>query len=114
MKLKYTLLLALSFTLLASFQLIKTTLHVTVRDDLGNTVEGVKVQLFETEEDYTSEKNVAAEGITDKKGVLKLKDLKAIPYFIIARTDEKDNSGGGEKVAKLAAEKVNKVTVIIQ
>ncbi|HEY0743283.1 MAG TPA: carboxypeptidase regulatory-like domain-containing protein [Chryseosolibacter sp.] len=96
-----------------SFQLIKTTLTVTVRDELGNIVEGAKVQLFENEEDYTAEKNVAAEGVTDKKGLLKLKDLKAIEYYLIVRKDDKDNSGGGEKT-KLEEKKINKVTVIIQ
>ena len=41
--------------LLSAFQLIKTTLHITVRDDLGNIVEGATVQLFEVEEDYLKE-----------------------------------------------------------
>ena len=39
---------------LSGFQLIKTTLNLTVRDEVGNTVEGATVQLFETEEDYTA------------------------------------------------------------
>lgn len=97
----------------SGFQLIKTTLTVTVRDELGNIVEGATVQLFENEQDYTAEKNVAAQGVTDKKGVLKLKDLKAIEYYLIVRKDDKDNSGGGEKT-KLEEKKINKVTVIIQ
>src|SRR5262245_7091838 len=85
-------------SLMLSFQIIKTQLTITVRNELGNTEEGVKVQLFETEDDYKTEKNVASEGYTDKKGNVKFKDLKAIPYFVIARKDDKDNSGGGEKV----------------
>jgi hypothetical protein len=52
--------------------------------------------------------------VTDKKGVLKLKDLKAISYYILIKKDDKDNSGGGEQVGKLEAKKINKVTVIIQ
>jgi hypothetical protein len=99
---------------LSSFQIIKTTLTVTVRDELGNIVEGAKVQLFENEADYTAEKNVAAEGVTDKKGILKLKELKAIAYYVIVRKDDKDNSGGGEQVGKLEEKKINKVTIIIQ
>ncbi|HEY0653996.1 MAG TPA: carboxypeptidase-like regulatory domain-containing protein [Chryseosolibacter sp.] len=98
----------------SAFQLIKTTLTVTVRDELGNTVEGAKVQLFENEADYTAEKNVVAEGVTDKKGVLKLKELKAIQYYVIVRKDDKDNSGGGEQTGKLEEKKINKVTIIIQ
>ena len=98
----------------SSFQLIKTTLHITVRDELGNIVEGAKVQLFEKEEDYTAEKNVAAEGLTDKYGIVKLKDLKAISYYVIVRKDDKDNAGGGEKTAVLEAKRINKVNIIIQ
>ena len=98
----------------SSFQLIKTTLNLTVRDEVGNTVEGATVQLFETEDDYIAEKNVAVEGVTDAKGVLKLKDLKAMSYFVIVRKDDKDNSGGGERTGKLEEKRINKVTVVIQ
>ncbi|MBT1699671.1 carboxypeptidase regulatory-like domain-containing protein [Fulvivirgaceae bacterium PWU4] len=106
---------ALGFVITASgFQLIKTTLNLTVRDELGNTVQGANVKLFETEEDYTAEKNVAAEGVTDAKGILKLKDLKAIPYFVMVKKDDKDNVGGGEQTGKLEAKKINKVTIVIQ
>jgi hypothetical protein len=108
------LLIAFCFLLLASFQIIKTTLNVTVRDETGNIVEGATVQLYESEEDYNTEKNVAAQGVTDKKGILKLKDLKAIAYYVLVRKDDKDNSGGGEKTEKLEAKKINKVTIIIQ
>jgi hypothetical protein len=109
-----TLVIVSFLVAMSAFQIIKTTLTVTVRDELGNTVEGAKVQLFENEADYTAEKNVAAEGTTDKKGVLKLKELKAIPYYVIVRKDDKDNSGGGEQVGKLEEKKINKVTIIIQ
>jgi len=109
------ILFALSFLIIVtSFQLIKTTLNLTVRDEVGNTVEGAIVQLFETEEDYNAEKNVAAEGNTDAKGILKLKDLKAMSYFVIVRKDDKDNSGGGERTGKLEEKRINKVTIVIQ
>ena len=109
------ILFALSFLVLSqSFQIIKTTLNLTVRDEVGNTVEGATVQLFEKEEDYTAEKNVAVEGTTDAKGILKLKDLKAISYFVIVRKDDKDNSGGGERTGKLEEKRINKATIVIQ
>jgi len=97
-----------------SFQLIKTQLTITIRNELGNVEPGVKVQLFGLEDDYKTEKNVAAEGITDKKGIVKFKDLYAKSYYVIARKDDKDNSGGGEQTGKLEANKINKVTIIIQ
>jgi len=102
------------FVLLSAFQLLKTQLNVTVRDELGNLVEGATIQLFESEDDYTKEQNVVSEAVTDKKGNARIKDLKSIPYFVIVRKDDKDNSGGGERVAKLEENKINKVTIIIQ
>lgn len=115
MKASLRILIAMSFLIVvSSFQLIKTTLHLTVRDEVGNTVEGATVQLFETEEDYNAEKNVSVEGTTDAKGILKLKDLKAMSYFIIVRKDDKDNSGGGERTGKLEEKRINKVTIVIQ
>jgi len=100
--------------ILSGFQIIKNTLNLTVRDEVGNTVEGATVQLFEKEEDYVAEKNVAVEGTTDAKGILKLKDLKAMSYFVIVRKDDKDNSGGGERTGKLEEKRINKVTIVIQ
>jgi hypothetical protein len=100
--------------LLSGFQIIKTQLAVTVRNELGNIEENATVQLFETEEDYKNETNIAAEGATDKKGVIKFKELNAISYYVIVRKDDKDNSGGGEQTGKLEANRVNKVTIIIQ
>jgi hypothetical protein len=98
----------------SGFQLIKTTLHITVRDELGNIVEDASVQLFETEDDYLKEENVVAEGTTDKNGIIKLKDLQPISYYVIIRKDDKDNSGGGERTAELEAKRINKVTIVIQ
>jgi ABC-type Na+ efflux pump permease subunit len=111
---KYLTIYAAALALLMAFQIVKTTLHVTVRDELGNTVEGATVKLFEQEDDYLKEQNIAAEGVTDKKGVLKLKDLKAIPYYVIVRKDDKDNAGGGEQTGKLEGNRINKVNIIIQ
>jgi uncharacterized protein (DUF2141 family) len=100
--------------IMMSFQLIKTQLTITVRNDLGNTEQGTKVQLFETEDDYKAEKNPVAEGTTDAKGNVKFKELKAIVYYVIASKDDKDNSGGGEQTGKLEANRINKVTIVIQ
>jgi hypothetical protein len=102
------------FMLLAGFQIIKTQMVLTVRNELGNTEAGVTVQLYEKEDDYKAEQNAAATGTTDEKGVVRFKDLKAISYFILARKDDKDNAGGGEQTGVLVAKRINKVTVVIQ
>jgi len=98
----------------AQAQIVKTQIHITVRNDLGNTVEGVTVKLFEREQDYTEETNVAAEGITDAKGIVRFKDLKAISYFILAEKEGVNNFGGGEQTGKLEEKRINKVTIVIQ
>jgi uncharacterized GH25 family protein len=99
---------------LAQAQLIKTQLILKVVDELGNPVGQASVKLFETEADYTQEKNVAFEGTTDDKGVVQFKRMKAIQYFLIVRKDDRDNQGGGEKVGPLEENKFNKATVVIQ
>ncbi len=95
-------------------QLFNTSLTVTVRDEVGNTVVGASIKLFETEENYTKETNAVAEGVADAKGVFRFKKLKAAPYFVLVKKDDKDNSGGGEKIGKLEEGKFNKVTIVIQ
>jgi hypothetical protein len=115
MKKSSTILIVLALIVVCSaFQIIKTSLGITVRDEVGNIVVGATVQLFEKEEDYTAEKNVAAEGVTDDKGYIRFKELKNISYFVIVRKDDKDNSGGGERTGKLEEKKINKVTIVIQ
>ena len=96
------------------FQIIKTQLTITIRNDLGNTVDGASVKLYEKEEDYSKEENVAAQGVTDAKGIVKFKELKAIPYFVQVEKEDLNNFGGGEQTGKLEANKINKVTIVIQ
>lgn len=95
-------------------QIFNTSLTMTVRDDLGNTVEEATVMLFGSEADYLAETNVVVEGMTDKKGVVKFKKLEAKSYYVIARKDDKDNAGGGEQIGQLEEGKFNKATVVIQ
>jgi hypothetical protein len=98
----------------ASAQIIKTQIHITVRNELGNVEPGVNVKLFETEDDYESEQNAVAEGVTDEKGIVRFKELKAISYFILAKKEDKNNFGGGEQTGKLQEKRINKVTIVIQ
>ena len=92
----------------------KTSLTLTVRDEVGNLVEGASVKLFETKDDYLKEVNVAAETTSDAKGIAKFKGLKPIAYYIIVRKGDKDNAGGGEQIGRLEEGKFNKSTVVIQ
>lgn len=95
-------------------QILNTSLTITVRDEVGNTVSGAEVKLFKSEQDYLKEQNVVMEGTSDAKGLVKLKKMEAISYYVIVRKDDKDNSSGGEIIGKLEEGKFNKVTIVIQ
>jgi hypothetical protein len=107
-------LITLLCLLMAASPMFKTSLTITVRDELGNVVEGASIKLFETKDDYLKETNVAAEASTDAKGVAKFKGLKPLAYFVLVRKGDKDNAGGGEQIGKLEEGKFNKTTVVIQ
>ena len=113
---KSLLLLALVFNLSINkpLQLFNTSLTVTVRDETGNIVPGASVKIFTKEDDYTKETNAIEEGTTDAKGVVKFKKLNPQAYFILCRKDDKDNTGGGEKISPLKKGEFNKITVVIQ
>jgi hypothetical protein len=113
-KVIYSLVAVLFIMTALQAQIIKTQMHVTIRNELGNTEEGVTVQLFETEDDYKQEKNIAAEGTTDAKGIAKFKELKPISYFVLAKKGDKNNFGGGEQTGKLEEKRINKVTIVIE
>lgn len=95
-------------------QVFNTNLNITVRDEAGNTVSGASLKLFRKEDDYLKEVNPIAEGVSDEKGMVKLKKLEPIAYWVLVRKDDKDNAGGGEMIGKLEENKLNKVTIVIQ
>ena len=115
---KYILLSILMtvFFLNASGQgFLKTSLEITIRDRLGNTVEGVKVKLYKTYEDFQSDINFLQEPMqTNTKGKVVFKDLESIPYYISAVKGDNNNYGDGEMVDALIANRKNKVTIIIR
>lgn len=110
-------LLAVSLTLLSTSvtaQLIKTTLHVTVRNGLGNLEQGAKVTLYKTKEDYEKSVNPASTAVeTNKEGKAIFKNIEAIEYYLFVEKGDLNNSGAGEKIEKLEPNRINKLTVVI-
>ena len=103
------------FIAMSSFQLLKTSLKITVIDELGNIVEGAAVQLYPSEEDYRNEANAVSEvSHTDKKGQVKFKELDAKVYFVNASKGDKNNIGAGVQTDKLEEGKLNKVNIVIE
>jgi hypothetical protein len=102
-----------SYLLVKPSQLIKTKLNITVRNELGNLVEGAKIQLFATKEDYDKTVNELASKLTDKKGVAVFTDLGEHVYFVNVEKGEANNFNAATRTDTLSAHKINKVTIII-
>lgn len=96
-----------------TFQLFKTDLRITVRNELGNTENDVDVTLYDTREDYEKSENAVQSGKTNAKGSVTFEGLKSQVYFINAEKGDMNNYGAGEKTDTLKEGKMNKVTVII-
>ncbi len=117
---KNTALLIIAIFMLAAFtpkdeQILKTSLKINVRNELGNIEPGVAVQLFASDADYRKEVNPVQETLyTDKKGNVKFKELKSKVYYILAKKGDKSNVGAGVSTDKLEEGKLNKVTIIIE
>ena len=110
--LSLTVLFAVGMT---SAQIIKTSLRITVLDEVGNPVEEATVVLYETEEDYRSESNpVTKPGKSDAKGRVKFSDLEEKSYFVQAVKDDKNNDGRGAQISPLSAKKQNRINIIIE
>jgi hypothetical protein len=95
-------------------QLIPTSLKIAIIDREGNFVEGAKVTLYASEEDYRNNKNPVKSAISDAKGNLWFKQLNAISYFIDARKGDKNNNGEGVQSESLTPDRINKINIIIE
>lgn len=99
----------------APIQILKTSLEVTVRDNLGNVVEGAEVQLFNTKEEYQKEENpVGGKMATDDKGRAKFTGLDAKEYYVNVEKGDMNNYGAGIKTDELVPKRTNRVTIIIE
>lgn len=114
------LLISLFFVTLTGFSPVKkqkilpTKLRITVIDGLGNYVEGAKVSIFETKEDYQTSKNAVGTITTDKKGRVTFKGLKTISYYIYAIKGDMNNNGEGVLTGKLQEGRINKVNTVVE
>ncbi len=111
-----SILLLSSLLISASFpiQLLPTSLKIVVRNNLGNTEENVKVQLYKSKEDYRNETQAVSVELTDKKGRVTFKKLEPIVYYINATKGEANNYGMGAQTDTLEEGRINKLTVIIE
>ena len=94
--------------------LFPTVLKITVRNELGNPVEGATVTLYKKESDYIKGENPAYEPQkTDEKGRVKFRKIDATTYFVDAQKGDKSNEAGGVETQRLDDGKVNRITIVI-
>lgn len=98
---------------LTSFDLFKTNLRITVRNELGNIEDGATVAVYKTKEDYEKSTNPVALDKTDAKGIVTYEGMEAIVYYVTAEKGDRNNFGAGEKTEALTPNKMNKMTIII-
>lgn len=98
----------------ANAQVFSTKLKITVIDPLGNVVEDAKVVLYKNQSDYDKEVNeVQPYKLSNSKGQVTFKKLKANSYYIKVTKGDMSNIGAGEKVENLVAGRLNKTNVVI-
>lgn len=102
-----------AFNFKENIQLVKTTLRITVLNDLGTAKEEVKVSLFSSDEDYRAGKNIVQEGMTDSKGRVNFKDLESKVYWVRAAKGDLNNDGMAVQTDTLQARRLNQATIII-
>lgn len=95
-------------------QMLKTKLQVTVRNDLGNIVQGATVTLYKTLTDYENNENPIQSMETDEKGRVKFLELQPMSYYMDVRKGDLNNNGRGVKTTKLIAKKKNILATVIE
>ncbi|MFN6944699.1 MAG: carboxypeptidase-like regulatory domain-containing protein [Cytophagaceae bacterium] len=110
---KSAAILFLSF-LIMSYQVVPVSLRVTVRDEVGNIVQGAKVTIYQSEEDYSQNQNQVGDAqTTDRRGNAIFRNLETIPYYVRAEKGEMNNEERGIKTDTLNRARQNQVTIIV-
>ena len=96
-------------------QILTTALRITVRDNLGNTVDSAQVQIFKTKDDYEQETNpVGGVQYTDRKGRIRYTGIEAQSYYINVEKGDMNNYGAGTMTEELSPKRSNNLTIIIE
>ena len=99
---------------LPAHELLATSLKINIRNNLGNMESGVVVTLYANKGDFNKEENPVQSGVTNEKGMVTFKKLQAKAYYVTAVKGDMNNFGLGVQTNTLDANKLNKVTIIIE
>ena len=92
-----------------------TSLELTLKDDLGNSVSGASVKLYSSQTDWSNGTNqVGTTQFSDASGNVKFSDLSSIKYCWLAEKDCQNNVHGAiTTTSALTANVTNTVNVIL-
>ncbi len=92
-----------------------TSLSLTLKDELGNTVSGASVKLFASQTDWVMGTNqVSTTQFSDETGKVTFSGLSAIKYYWFAQKDAKNNYNGAcTTTAAIEADVTTKLTVVL-
>lgn len=94
---------------------VPTSLELTLKDNLGNSVSGASVKLYSSESDWENETNqIGSTQTSDASGKVKFNDLSNIKYYWLAKKDCQNNVNGAvTTTSELTANTVNSLNVIL-
>ncbi|SRR5450759_1993260 len=85
-----------------------TSLELTLKDDLGNSVSGASVKLYSSQTDWNNDLNqVGTTQFSDASGKVKFSDLSNINYYWFAEKDCKNNVNGAVTTTSALTANVN-------
>ena len=114
LSLTFSFLIFLMSFIQADKKYLPTSLRITVIDGMGNFVEGAKVTLYASEDDFKKSENPVQEAqLTDVKGRVTFRDLNPQVYYVDVVKDKMTNYGGAQVTSMLAEKKMNKVNIVI-
>lgn len=92
-----------------------TSLELTLKDNLGNSVSGASVKLYSSQTDWNNGTNqVGTTQFSDASGKVKFNDLSNIKYYWFAEKDCQNNvNGAATTISALTANINNTVNVIL-
>lgn len=110
------LLIAVIGLILTSFTInhsAKVKIKIFVVDESSDIIEGAKVTLYGTFENYKKEVKPLFSAVTNAKGFVEFKDLKEMNYYIHVVKGDLNNNGGNVETEELHIKGKNRFEIMI-
>ena len=91
----------------------KVKIKIFVVDEASEVIEGAKVTLYGTFENYKKEVKPLFSGVSNAKGFVEFKDLKEMNYYIHVVKGDLNNNGGNVETEELHAKGKNRFEIMI-